>query len=138
MAGWIGTLVSDEIYNFLYRGTAITIGANLWIRFLVSPSSRAGGGTETNYGGYARYQHVRGTSGLFSASSSGGRLANTIQFALPTPSTIGNGDLVWFDFVDTVSGAFTKQYNGGPVSPAKAVEIGKPPTFRIGALSFTL
>src|ERR1051325_8217096 len=138
MAGVIGTQVADEDYNFLYRGTVITIGANLWIRFLVTPSSRSGGGTETNYGGYARYQHTRGTGGLFGAPSSGGRLANTVELALPAPSTLGNGDLVWFDFVDTASGAFTKQYNGGPVSPAKAIEIGKPPTCGPNKLVMTL
>lgn len=128
MAGWIGTVVGDELLNFLYRGTTITIGANLYIRFLVSPSSRSGGGTETNYGNYARYQLVRGTS-IFGSVSSGGRLANTALIALPSPSSTGNGDLVWFDIVDTASGAFTKLYHGGPISPAKAVEVGKPPQF---------
>lgn len=137
MAGWIGLTTADEIYNFLYRGTAITIGASLWIRFLVSPSSRSGGGTETNYTGYARYEIVRGTS-LFGSASSGGRIANTAVIALPAPTTLGNGDLVWFDIVDTASGAFTKVYNGGPVSPAKAIEIGKPPTWNPGKLQFTL
>jgi len=137
MPGWIGLTTADEIYNFLYRGTAITIGANLYIRLLVSPSSRSGGGTETNYSGYARYQFARGTS-LFGAASSGGRIANTVSIALPTANSVGNGDLVWFDIVDTASGVFTKLYNGGPILPPKSIVVGKPPTFDAGKLVFTL
>lgn len=137
MPGWCGLPMADEILNFYYRGEAITIGANLYMRFLVSPSSRSGGGIETNYGTYARYTLVRGTS-IFGVASTGvGRLTNSVAIALPSATTVGNGDLVWFDIVDTPSGAFTKIYNGGPISPAKALVVGKPPTFRPGALVMT-
>lgn len=137
MPGWLGYSTADELLNFLYRGTAITIGANLYIRFLVSPSSRSGGGLETNFTGYARFTLVRGTA-IFGAASSGvGRLTNTAVIALPTATSLGNGDLSAFDIVDTASGAFAKIYNGGPISPPKTIVIGKPPTFGIGKLIFT-
>ena len=136
MPGWIGTVVADEIYNFLYRGTAITIGADLYIRFLVSPSSRTGGGTETNYAGYARYQFTRGTT-LFGPSS-GGRITNQIEIELPTANSLGNGDLAWFDIVDTASGAFTKLYNGGPILPPRTLVVGKAPVFGVGKLICTI
>lgn len=136
MPGWIGYSTADEIYNFLYRGTAISIGVNLWIRFLVSPSSRSGGGTETNYNPYARFQLVRST-GVFVASANG-FMTNSVVIALPTATTLGNGDLVAFDIVDTASGGFSKIYNGGPISPSKSIVIGKPPTFGIGKLQFSL
>ena len=68
---------------------------------------------------------------------SNGLLANGVQIAAPVATTLGNGDFVAFDIVDTASGAFTKIYNGGPVSPAKAVVVGKAPTFRIGGLQIT-
>jgi hypothetical protein len=128
--------MADSILDFFYRGTAITIGTDLWIRLLVSPSSRSGGGTETNYGDYARFQFARGTA-LFGNAPSGGQLTNSVQFAFPSPTTVGNGDLVWFDIVDTASGAVTKIYNGGPIQPAKIVEIGKPPTFGVSRLILT-
>lgn len=137
MPGWAGFTMADEILNFFYRGTAITIGANLYIRFLVSPSSRSGGGLETNYTGYARFTLVRGTSIFGTASSGVGRLTNTAIIQLPTANSLGNGDLSAFDIVDTASGAFTKIYNGGPISPPKALVVGKPPTFGIGKLIFT-
>lgn len=136
MPGWAGYTMSNEILDFYYRGTAITIGANLYVRFLVSPSSRLGGGTETNYGGYARYQLVRGTT-IFGSAAVNGQLTNTVKISLPVATSAGNGDLAAFDIVDTPSGAFTKLYNGGPILPAKAIVIGKSPEFGIGKLLFT-
>jgi len=136
MPGYCGFTMADEILNFFYRGTAITIGSSLWIRFLVSPSSRSGGGTETNYGGYARYEIVRGTA-LFGSAPSQGQLANTVKIMLPAATTLGNGDLNSFDIVNTASGAFTKLYNGGPILTPKAIVVGKSPEFGIGKLIMT-
>lgn len=137
MAGWIGTTVANEIYNFLYRGTPITIGGSLYMRLLVSASSRTGGGTETDYSGYTRLESERISGGLFGVTA-GGQIANSSKLVYPTASSPGNGNLVWFDFVDTPSGAFTKLYNGGPISPAKVVVVGKAPVFRVGSLIFTM
>lgn len=137
MPGFSGYSAANEIENFIYRGQAITIGATLYLRLLVSPSSRSGGGTETNYSGYTRLALPRDTTSIFTIAPSNGRLTNGVALAFPVPTTLGNGDLVAFDIVDTSSGAFTKLYNGGPVSPAKAVVIGKAPTFRISALVIT-
>lgn len=133
MAGWAGFTMANEILDFYYRGTAITIGSSLWLRLLVSPSSRSGGGTETNYSGYARYEIVRGTS-LFGTVADIGQLTNTALIELPTANSLGNGDLVAFDIVNTASGAFTKIYNGGPILPAVSIIVGKKPTFGIGKL----
>jgi len=136
MAGYAGFTMANEILDFFYRGVAISIDGSLWIRFLVEPPSRAGGGTETNYVNYARYEIVRGSS-LFGVSPANGRLASTVEIALPSASSAGNGILNAFDIVDTPSGTFSKVYNGGPISPPRAVEVGKPPKFRIGALVIT-
>jgi hypothetical protein len=136
MAGWLGFTASDEVLNFLYRGTAITIGANLYLRLLVDPSSRAGGGTETNYSGYSRLALPRNTT-IFSASSNG-RITNGVVVTVGTnAASLGNGQLVAFDVVDTPSGAFTRLYNGGPVLPAKSVVLNKPVVLRAGAMVFT-
>lgn len=136
MAGHIGYTVANEIYEFIYRDQAITIGPSLWLRLLVEPSSRSGGGTETNYAGYARYEIVRGTS-VFAATANG-RIASSIVVAFPSPGDLGNGNLVFFDIVDTASGAFSKIYNAGPILPARVIEVGKPPKFKAGALVSTL
>lgn len=136
MPGYCGFVMANEILDFFYRGTAITIGASLWIRFLVSPSSRAGGGTETNYGGYSRYEIVRGTA-LFGSVSANGQLLSTVQIILPAATTLGNGDLNSFDIVNTASGVFTKLYNGGPIVPPKSIIVGREPTFDIGKLIMT-
>lgn len=136
MAGWLGYTVSDELLNFLYRGTTITIGANLYLRLLVEPSSRSGGGTETNYDGYSRLALPRNTT-IFSASSNG-RITNSAIVSIGTnANSVGNGQLVAFDVVDTSSGAFTKVYNGGPMLPPRTVVIGKPVKLRAGAMLFS-
>jgi hypothetical protein len=137
MAGWIGLTAANEIYNFLYRGQAISIGGSLYLRLLVAPSSRSGGGAETNYSGYTRLESLRSTSGLFGVTA-GGLIANSSALEFPTANSLGNGNFVWFDFVDTPSGAFTKLYNGGPINPTKVVVVGKPPKFRAGAMILTM
>lgn len=128
--------MADEILDFFYRGQAITIGANLYIRALVSPSSRGGGGVETNYGGYARFTLVRST-GVFPASSGTGARSNIVAVEFGAATTLGNGNLVSFDIVDTPSGSFSKVYNGGPILPAIIMEIGKKPTAEVGMLQFS-
>lgn len=137
MAGWAGITMADELLNFFYRGVAISIGGTLYLRLLVEPSSRSGGGVETNYSGYARLALPRNTSSPFGSAPASGKLVNSVQIAFPVGTSLGNGDFVAFDIVDTPSGAFTKVYNGGPISPAKAMVVGKAPTFRIGALQIT-
>lgn len=136
MAGWMGYTLANELYDFVYRGTSITIDVNLWLRLLVAPSSRSGGGTETSYINYARLQLPRDGS-VFGVTSAG-QIMNSVQLVFPAALSLGNGDLVAFDVVDTPSGAFAKLYNGGPITPAKAIDVGKNPTFRAGSLIFTL
>lgn len=137
MSGFSGYALADEILNFVYRGIPISIGGSLWLRLLVAPSSRSGGGTETNYGGYARKQIPRDLT-LFTTAPSNGRLTNGVIIDMGIlPTTTGNGELNSFDIVDTPSGAFTKLYNGGPIVPAKAVVVGKSIKFRPGALIIT-
>ena len=136
MAGEMGYTMANEIYDFFYRGQAITIAANLYLRLLVEPSSRSGGGTETNYSGYARLVLPRGTT-IFSATANG-RITNSAILTFPVANSLGNGDLVYFDVVDTSSGSFTKRYNGGPIVPAKAIVVGKAPKFSVGKLVMTV
>lgn len=137
MAGWDSYSMANEIENFYYRGVAISAPAMLYMRLLVDPSTRAGGGgTETNYSGYSRLAVPRSTSNIFAPAASG-QLVNSAIVVFPSASSLGNGDLVWFDFVDTASGSFTKIYNGGPISPERTVVVGKDIRFRAGALIIT-
>ena len=137
MAGWQGYSSSNEVINFLYRGTPISIGGTLYLRLLVAPSSRAGAGTETNFGGYARKAFPRDAT-IFTAVATTGQLTNGVAVEIALATTLGNGDLVWFDFVDTPSGAFSKLYHGGPITPARAIVVGKTVKFRAGALLLTI
>lgn len=134
--GWAGYTMADEIFDFFYRGQAITIGSDLYIRALVSPSSRGGGGTETNYGGYARFTLVRST-GVFPAANGTGARSNIVDIAFPSATTLGNGNIVAFDIVNTPSGSFSKVYNGGPVLPAIVMVVGKAPTAEIGMMQIS-
>lgn len=136
MSGWASFDMADEILNFYYRGVPISIGANLWLRLLVSPSSRSGGGTETNFNGWSRIQIARDFT-FFTVAPGNGRLTNANSFQTATANDAGNGIINWFDIVDTPSGAIGKIYNGGPVIPARAPEPGKPIKYRAGALIMT-
>lgn len=136
MAGWFSYSLADEILDYIFRGVPISIGGSLWMRLLVAASSRAGGGTETNYAGYARLQMPRDAT-VFTSAASNGQLSNGVILAFPTATTAGNGQLVWFDFVDTSSGAFNKIYPGGPITPARSIVVNKPPKFRVGSLVIT-
>lgn len=135
MAGWASYNMSNELLNFFYRGVAISAPATLYLRLLVEPSSRSGGGTETNYTNYTRLALPRNTT-IFAAPNNG-QMSNSIILTFPSAGSLGNGDLVWFDIVDTASGSFTKLYNGGPINPPKAIVVGKEPKFRVGALVIT-
>lgn len=137
MPGWASYSLAHEIENFIYRGQAITIGATLYLRLLVVPSSRSGGGTETNYGGYARLALPRDDSTIFTIDPSNGLLVNGVEIEFPDPTTTGNGDLVAFDIVDTASGSVNKIYNGGPILPQKSVVVGRPSNFGPGKLQIT-
>lgn len=137
MPGWSSYSLSNEIENFIYRGTAITIDATLYLRLLVSPSSRAGGGTETNYAGYARLALPRDGSTIWTVAPSNGLLINGVVLEFPDATTLGNGDLNSFDIVDTPSGAINKIYNGGPILPPRSIVVGRAPTFGIGKLQIT-
>lgn len=138
MAGWASYDLSAEILNFFYRGQVISIGPSLYLRLLVSPSSRDGGGTETNYSGYSRLELPRTTSGIWANAPSGGRLTNaTVLTVGSIANSLGNGELNSFDIVDTPSGAVGKIYNGGPIVPPRTVVIGKTVKFRAGALLIT-
>lgn len=138
MPGWLGLASADEVLNFLYRGTPISIGGTLYLRLLVSPSSRSGGGTETTFGGYARYPFPRDGTRFTSAASSTGQLVIGVTLDFGAASSAGNGQLNWFDFVDTPSGAFAKLYHGGPISPARTVTVGQPVRFSPGSLILTI
>lgn len=136
MPGWASFDLANEIENFIYRGIPISIGGSLWLRLLVSPSSRSGGGTETNYSGYSRLQLPRDAT-IFTSAPSNGRLINGVVLEFGSASSAGNGDLNSFDIVDTSSGAVGKIYNGGPILPVKSIVVGKAPKFRIGSLVIT-
>lgn len=136
MPGWASFDLANEIENFIYRGIPISIGGSLWLRLLISPSSRSGGGTETNYSGYSRLQLPRDTT-IFTSAPSNGRLINGVVLEFGSASSAGNGDLNSFDIVDTSSGAVGKIYNGGPILPVKSIVVGKAPKFRIGSLVIT-
>lgn len=137
MAGFSGYTLANELFNFVYRGIPISIGGTLYLRLLSAPSSRAGGGTETNYSGYTRLALPRDTVSVFTIAPTNGRLVNGVVLIFATANSLGNGDLVAFDIVDTPSGVFSKVYNGGPISPAKSIQVGKPPKFAPGALQMT-
>lgn len=137
MAGWVGLTLGNELLNLIYRGTSLSIGGTLYMRLLVAPSSRAGVGTETNFGGYARKAFPRDAT-IFTSAASAGQLTNGVVIEIALATSLGNGDLVWFDFVDTPSGAFSKLYHGGPITPARAIVVGKTVKFRVGALVLTI
>lgn len=135
MAGGASTYTANEILDLFLRGVAPTFPGTWWMRLLITSSSKTVAGTETNYGSYTRLAMVRGTS-LFSAPANGQSTnSNILQFA--SPSTLGNGSLTAWDFVNTAAGAFTETYLYGLIIPSRTIVVGKPLKFPIGSLLIT-
>lgn len=136
MAGGATYYTAGEILDFVLRAVSPTISATVYLRLLTSPSTKGTSGTETAYGAYTRLALVRGTS-LFTAPLLTGRSTNVSALIFPAPTTLGAGDLVAFDIVNTSTGAFTETYLYGSITPSRTVVVGKVLRFPAGTLLVT-
>lgn len=136
MAGGLTYLGAQFTLKHILRAEVPTYPATIYLRLLTSPSTKGASGTETAYGAYARLALVRSTS-LFTDPVLTGRSSNALVFTFPTPTGLGAGDLVSFDFVNTSSGAFTETYLFGSILPARSVVVGKVLRFSVGAMVCT-
>lgn len=136
MPGGLTQFGAGQVLKHILRAEVPTYPATIYLRLLTSPSTKGASGTETAYGAYARLALVRSTS-LFTDPLLTGRSTNALVFTFPTPTSLGAGDLVSFDFVNTSSGAFTETYLFGSILPARSVVVGKVLRFSVGALVCT-
>lgn len=135
MAGGASFYTANEMLDLFLRGVAATFPATWHMRLLVTPTTKVVSGTETNYAGYARLAMTRGTS-LFSAPANGqSSNSNLLQF--PSANSLGNGNLVAWDFVNTAAGPFTETYLYGLIIPSRTLIVGKPVKFPAGSLLIT-
>ncbi len=136
MAGGLTALGAQLLLKHFLRAEVPTYPATVYLRLLVTPSTKGSSGTETTYGSYARLALVRGTT-LFTDPVLTGRSTNAVVLTYPTPTSLGNGNLVSFDIVETASGAFTATYLFGSILPARSIVVGKVLRFSVGAMEVT-
>ena len=74
---------------------------------------------------------------LFTDAGSSAEVTNVSSLEFPQADSVGAGDLVGFDIVDTAAGAFTHIYLWGQITPARTVIVGKKVRFPAGSLIFT-
>lgn len=135
MAGGLTFYSAGLLLDHLLRAVVPTYPATMYLRLLITPSSKGSNGVEADYGSYARLALVRGTS-LFTDPLLTGRLTNADVLTFPVATSPGS-DIVAFDIVETASGVFTATYIWGFVTPARSITVGKPPKFPIGSLEVT-
>lgn len=136
MSGGLTAFGAGQVLNLYLRGIAPTLPATMYLRLLITPSTKTSSGVETVYGSYTREPLVRGTS-LFTDPMLTSRSVNVSELSFPAPSS-GDNDLVAFDIVNTASGAFTETYLFGVIQPRRTIIVGtRPLRFPPGALVVT-
>jgi hypothetical protein len=115
----------------LYRGASAISGhlGATHIALFTSNPGEAGGGTEANYGGYAR---APVTWGAASSVAGVGTIANSAPVTFPTCTSGANTITHWGAFTAAVGGTMLA-YGTCSLS----VVVGTPPNFPTGALSPT-
>jgi hypothetical protein len=137
VAGGLSALGARITLNFFLRGVNPNslVPATVYLRLLTTPSTKTSSGSETVYGSYARLPLIRSTS-LFTDPLLTSRSVNFDPFEFATPTSLDD-DIVSFDIVNTVSGAFTETYIFGVVQPQRSIIVGKRLIFPSGALIVT-
>lgn len=95
LTGGLSNFFSNKLIDFIFRGQAYTMPANLFFGLFTTAPTNAGGGVEVSGGSYARQSlpatlaGLSGTQAAGSATASsgtGGRISNNLVIAFPTPT----------------------------------------------------
>jgi hypothetical protein len=92
--GAMSDYLENKLIDHVFRATAFTAPATLYVGLLTAAPSDSGGGTEATGGSYARAAVTSGTgawantqaSGTGASSGTGGTTSNSAAVSFPTPS----------------------------------------------------
>jgi hypothetical protein len=119
--------LETNILNHFFRGVSTAANSTCYIGLFVSDPGEAGGGTEVSGGGYAR------KTATFGAPSDGA-ITNTNKVEYDVPTAPWGTITHWGVFTTSTGNTLL---GSGAVNPPKAVSVGDPPFFNIGALTIT-
>lgn len=118
--------LENEILDHVFRNSAYTPPAAVYVGLYTTAPTDAGGGTEVSGSNYAR------TAVTFSAAS-GGAIANSAAVTFPTASGSW-GTIVAFGIFDASSGGNLLAWN---TLTSFAIASGQRPVFDIGEIDIT-
>lgn len=136
--------LENKLVDHVFRATAYTAPATLYVALFTAAPSDTGGGTEVSGGSYARAAVTsgasawNGTHGNTTGASSGtnGTISNASAIAFPAP-TANWGSITHFAIFDAATSGNMLVW--GALATAKTVNNGDPaPTFAAGALTFQI
>jgi len=136
--------LENKLVDHIFRTTAFTKPAALWVGLFTAAPTDAGGGTEVAGGSYARVSVPPGDAswtatqgGVAGASSgTGGATANALIITFPTPSADW-GMVTHFGLFDAATGGNPLVL--GPLTAPRDVSNGDPaPRFPAGTLAITV
>lgn len=124
--------LETALINHLFRATAYTAPATLYVRLNTTACGDAASGTEVAGGSYARVAYTSGTSAWAATSGGNGTTsnANAIPFATPTVSW---GTVQSFELMDALSAGNSLICQA--LTQNKTINIGDTVTFPPGSLT---
>lgn len=132
--------LENKCIDHIFRGTAYTAPAGLWVGLYTATPSDAGGGTEVTGGSYARVSvppstanwtaTQGGTSGA--STGTGGTTTNAATITFPT-ATANWGTAVAVGIFDAASAGNLLWW--GPLSSSQSIPSGVTYSIAAGALS---
>ncbi len=124
--------LENALINHLFRGTAYTAPATLYVRLNTTACSDAASGTEVSGGSYARVGVAAGVGNWAATSGTNGTTSNlnVVSFATPTVSW---GTVVSFELMDALSAGNSLMCQA--LTQSKTINIGDTVSFPASSLT---
>lgn len=124
--------LEKKLMDHLFGKAAYT-APTIYVALFTATPNDAGGGTEANYGGYAR--KTTAPADWNAAGATDGTITNANELAFPA-ATSGSNTVTHFALYDAATAGNLLIY--GAVGASLAVSTGITPKFAAGALSATM
>jgi hypothetical protein len=124
--------LEGALLGHLFRATAFTAPASLYIRLNTSSCGDAASGTEVSGGAYARVAVTSGAGAWAAPTGGNGTTSNLAVIAFPTP-TVSWGTVTSFEVMDAASAGNSLICQ--TLTQSKTINIGDTVSFPIGTLT---
>jgi len=120
--------LEDAVLDHVFRNTALTSPASVWMELYTVAPTDAGGGTVVTGGGYSRQQITFG-------AASGGAISNTTAVDFTASGSAYSGDVVAVGIFDASTGGNLLAWD---TITAATIADGDTLSFAIGDIDLTL